>query len=252
LHPNTTHYLFEPGTFVPMAQATQPGRIKLPPTTNIQELIAHNGDQYDIALDPLWADEPPEPQAFQPEQIHYHHCDHLGTPQEMSDHQGHMAWTAKHKAWGQADIALSRAARDAGVTNPFRFQGQYFDEESGLHYNRYRYYDAHAGRFVSKDPIGLLGGTNVYSYAPNPTGWIDPFGLAKSGRWELVGRGRIRVDPPHVENTGGQTHAHCQCPNRKKEVVVNEDGSQSHASRGDVNNLNRIEKEHLRNKGFKL
>jgi RHS repeat-associated protein len=178
-NPSTTHYLFEPGTFVPMAQATQPGRIKLPPTTNIKELIAHNAGQYDIALDPLWADEPPEPEAFQPEQIHYHHCDHLGTPQEMSDHQGHMAWTAKHKAWGQADIALSRAARDAGVKNPFRFQGQYFDEESGLHYNRYRYYDAHAGRFVSKDPLGLAGGNHLHTYAPNPLEWVDPLGLNK-------------------------------------------------------------------------
>ena len=58
-----------------------------------------------------------------------------------------------------------------------RFQGQYFDEETGLHYNRFRYYDPDCGRFVSQDPIGLLGGQNSYQYAPNPIGWIDPLGL---------------------------------------------------------------------------
>ena len=61
---------------------------------------------------------------------------------------------------------------------PIRFQGQYFDEETGLHYNRFRYFDPDMGMFTTRDPIGLLGGTNVFQYAPNPTGWIDPFGLA--------------------------------------------------------------------------
>jgi len=49
----------------------------------------------------------------------------------------------------------------------------------GLHYNRHRYYDHHAGRFISSDPIGLLGGLNVHQYAPNPTEWVDPLGLVK-------------------------------------------------------------------------
>lgn len=53
------------------------------------------------------------------------------------------------------------------------------DQETGLHYNRYRYYSPYVGRFISKDPIGLLGGNNVYAYAPNPVGWIDPLGLDK-------------------------------------------------------------------------
>ena len=57
-----------------------------------------------------------------------------------------------------------------------RFQGQYLDRETGLHYNTFRYYDADIGRFISPDPIGLLGGTNLGSYSPNPTGWIDPLG----------------------------------------------------------------------------
>jgi len=54
---------------------------------------------------------------------------------------------------------------------------RFFDEETGLHYNRFRYYDPECGRFISQDPIGLFGGDNFYQYAPNPTKWIDPFGL---------------------------------------------------------------------------
>jgi RHS repeat-associated protein len=52
------------------------------------------------------------------------------------------------------------------------------DEETGLHYNRHRYYSPYVGRFISKDPIGLLGGLNAYAYAPNPIQWIDPLGLS--------------------------------------------------------------------------
>ncbi|HEJ7999666.1 TPA: RHS repeat-associated core domain-containing protein [Serratia liquefaciens] len=74
---------------------------------------------------------------------------------------------------------MRKASSSAPVTNPIRFQGQYHDHETGLHYNRYRYYDPEVGRFVGKDPIGYAGGLNVYQYAPNPTAWIDPLGLAR-------------------------------------------------------------------------
>jgi len=52
------------------------------------------------------------------------------------------------------------------------------DRETGLHYNTFRYYDPDVGRFINQDPIGLLGGTNLYAYAPNPVTWIDPWGWA--------------------------------------------------------------------------
>ncbi|WP_244160195.1 RHS repeat-associated core domain-containing protein, partial [Paracidovorax cattleyae] len=65
------------------------------------------------------------------------------------------------------------------VEQPLRFQGQYFDAETGLHYNRFRYYDPATGRFVHQDPIGLRGGTNPFVFAPNPMDWMDPYGLAK-------------------------------------------------------------------------
>ncbi|WP_081053366.1 RHS repeat-associated core domain-containing protein, partial [Burkholderia territorii] len=109
----------------------------------------------------------------------YYHCDQIGTPQELTDEAGELAWSARYQAWGEAREVISEAARKAGIANPLRFAGQYFDRETGLHYNRHRYYDPGSGRFISKDPIGLAGGINIYQYAPNPTEWIDPLGLAR-------------------------------------------------------------------------
>ncbi|WP_242176621.1 MULTISPECIES: RHS repeat-associated core domain-containing protein, partial [unclassified Pseudomonas] len=63
------------------------------------------------------------------------------------------------------------------IDNPLRFQGQYFDPESGLHYNRHRYYNPDIGRYLTPDPVKLAGGINAYQYVPNPTGWVDPLGL---------------------------------------------------------------------------
>jgi RHS repeat-associated protein len=78
--------------------------------------------------------------------------------------------------------------------NPIRFQGQYHDHETGLHYNRYRYYDPGVGRFISKDPISYEGGINIYQYAPNPMGWVDPLGLAAH-------RGRIQAQGAKLEES---------------------------------------------------
>ncbi|WP_269765654.1 RHS repeat-associated core domain-containing protein, partial [Burkholderia ubonensis] len=90
-----------------------------------------------------------------------------------------VVWEASYKAWGEAREVIARASKAAGITprNLLRFQGQQVDGETGLHYNRYRYYDPASGRFISKDPIGLRGGINAYRYAPNPIQWIDPLGL---------------------------------------------------------------------------
>ena len=77
---------------------------------------------------------------------------------------------------------IARASKAAGIVarNSLRFQGQQVDEESGLAYNRYRYYDSDTGRFISNDPIRLAGGINMYAYVPSPVQWIDPLGLAKT------------------------------------------------------------------------
>ncbi|WP_207303692.1 RHS repeat-associated core domain-containing protein, partial [Pseudomonas extremorientalis] len=103
----------------------------------------------------------------------YHYqLDHLGTPQELTAPDGEIVWCAHYRAYGE----ITRL--DIGkVDNPLRFQGQYFDQESGLHYNRHRYYNPDVGRYLTPDPVKLAGGINTYQYVPNPTGWIDPLGL---------------------------------------------------------------------------
>ncbi len=103
--------------------------------------------------------------------VYYFHTDQIGTPLEMTDREGQIVWQATYKAWGVVEkLAVNE------VEQNLRFQGQYFDDETGLHYNTFRYYDPEVGRFVTQDPIGLSGGTNLYHYAANPYGWIDPWG----------------------------------------------------------------------------
>ncbi|MBA6044824.1 RNase A-like domain-containing protein, partial [Pseudomonas lactis] len=104
----------------------------------------------------------------------YHYqLDHLGTPQELTSPEGEIVWSAHYRAFGQI------ARLDVGkIDNPLRFQGQYFDAESGLHYNRHRYYNPDIGRYLTPDPVRLAGGINGYQYVPNPTGWVDPLGLS--------------------------------------------------------------------------
>ncbi len=100
-------------------------------------------------------------------------CDHLGTPRELLDVEGKIVWSVSYKAWGEIE-----EVKVGEVDCPIRFQGQWVDEESGLYYNRFRYYEPTIGRFLSEDPIRLLTGKNLYRYTLNPIGWIDPFGLS--------------------------------------------------------------------------
>jgi RHS repeat-associated protein len=106
----------------------------------------------------------------------YYQLDHLGTPQELTDYSGDIVWAAQYSAYGR----LTRLNRDTHqvLDQPLRFQGQYFDAETGLHYNRHRYYNPDAGRYLTPDPVKLAGGLNGYRYGLNPTGWVDPLGLS--------------------------------------------------------------------------
>ncbi|PTT93883.1 type IV secretion protein Rhs, partial [Pseudomonas sp. HMWF005] len=131
--------------------------------------------EYSLDEDPVWNH---KATALPFDALAWYQCDHLGTPQELTDSQGNMAWTAQYKAWGQVTEQRSEWARQHGVTNPIRFQGQYHDHETGLHYNRHRYYDPGVGRFISQDPISYAGGLNLYFYGANPVLLIDPLGLA--------------------------------------------------------------------------
>ena len=108
----------------------------------------------------------------------YFHNDQIGIPKEMTDIHGNLLWYGEYTAWGRLkkDERVYKNAHQ-----PFRLQNQYFDEETGLHYNLMRYYEPEAGRFVNQDPIGLLGGDNLYQFAPNTLMWIDLWGLSAHG-----------------------------------------------------------------------
>ena len=106
--------------------------------------------------------------------IRYFHTDQIGIPREMTDEAGNIVWRGQYSGWGKL---LHEEKANNHIHQPFRLQNQYADEETGLHYNFFRYYDAHCGRFTQQDPIKLVGGDNLYSFAPNTMGWIDSLGL---------------------------------------------------------------------------
>jgi RHS repeat-associated protein len=108
----------------------------------------------------------------QPEAVYYFHNDHLGTPHVLTDDTGTIAWKAVYAPFGYAVASIQT------VDNPFRFPGQYYDQETGLHYNYFRYYNPQTGRYITPDPIGLEGGINLFSYvANNSINAVDPLGL---------------------------------------------------------------------------
>ncbi|NML35503.1 RHS repeat-associated core domain-containing protein [Paraburkholderia antibiotica] len=154
-------YLHEPGSFVPLARLDE----KL-----VEPAFLATGTDGGFVQVP----------AKTRHATYFYQNDHLGTPQEMVDESGKVVWLARYKAWGGVKPAPYGKADPVVTDNRIRFQGQYHDEETGLAYNRHRYYDPQNGRFISKDPIGLAGGINGYQYAPNPVQWIDPLGLAKN------------------------------------------------------------------------
>ncbi|PHQ48055.1 hypothetical protein BLA24_31895 [Streptomyces cinnamoneus] len=110
----------------------------------------------------------------------------MGAPRELLDENGDVAWRTRTTLWG-----LTTWNRTATAYTPLRFPGQYFDPETGLHYNRFRHYDPETARYLSVDPLGLLPAANARTYVHNPVMWIDPLGLAGC---------------PHRENND-QTHS---------------------------------------------
>ncbi|KVQ38128.1 hypothetical protein WK03_32020 [Burkholderia cepacia] len=145
--------------------------------------------------------------------VYYFHNDVSGLPEELTDAGGELVWQARYKVWGNAvqeewvarvpdrpaavwGDAQAAAPVPAHVPRPqnLRFQGQYLDRETGLHYNTFRFYDPDIGRFINPDPIGLAGGRNLYQYAPNPISWIDPWGWASTnnpGVYDVYSEARI-------------------------------------------------------------
>ncbi|MGS0641076.1 RHS repeat-associated core domain-containing protein [Xanthomonas oryzae] len=114
--------------------------------------------------------------------IYHYQVDPNGAPAKVITASGEVVWSAVYSAWGRAQVEI------CSTDNCIRYQGQYFDHETGLNYNRYRYYDCLMGQYVGLDPIGLLGGLNLYQYAYNSIQWADPLGWT-STPWGNAGQG---------------------------------------------------------------
>ncbi|ALI01326.1 hypothetical protein AO353_09695 [Pseudomonas fluorescens] len=139
------------------------------------------------------------------QKIRYYHNDLNGLPEQLTEADGHNVWKASYRVWGNT---LEEVREPYYIEEQnLRFQGQYLDRETGLHFNTFRFYDPDVGRFTTPDPIGLMGGFNLYQYAPNPFGWLDPWGWcvrtnAKAGKtWEttVTGRAKTKYGANNVE-----------------------------------------------------
>ncbi|NUO51498.1 MAG: RHS repeat protein [Polyangiaceae bacterium] len=109
--------------------------------------------------------------------LHYVN-DVTGMPEQLVSGDGRITEDLEHSAWGRVD------GKPAHEGTPLRFSGQYEDAETGLYYNRHRYYDPETGLYISPDPIGLTGGTNPFRYGNNPVSTVDPFGtIWRDGVW---------------------------------------------------------------------
>jgi RHS repeat-associated protein len=100
--------------------------------------------------------------------------DYLGTPAQMYDEKGKLTWDMDLDIYGKVRTFAGRSLSEC----PFRYQGQYEDSETGLYYNRFRYYDPDSGNYLSQDPIGLVGNNpTLYAYVHDPNSWLDVWGL---------------------------------------------------------------------------
>jgi RHS repeat-associated protein len=126
------------------------------------------------------------------QKIRYYHNDLNGLPEQLTETDGHSVWQATYRVWGNT---LEEVREPYYIEEQnLRFQGQYLDRETGLHFNTFRFYDPDVGRFTTPDPIGLLGGFNLYQYTPNPLTWMDPLGLSCSSDAKKLG-GRLGKAP---------------------------------------------------------
>ncbi len=110
-------------------------------------------------------------------QVHLYQSDHRGMPVALINREGQADWRAEYDPWGE----LLSEENPHKIEQPLRLPGQWYDEESGLHYNRHRYYDPAQGRYITQDPIGLRGAWNLYQYPLDPIENIDPLGLVDFG-----------------------------------------------------------------------
>jgi RHS repeat-associated protein len=136
--------------------------------------------------------------------------DPLGTPCELITADGLPVWQRRTSLWG---TSLPAPAGGDGVDCPLRFPGQYADQETGLHYNHFRYYDPETAAYLSPDPLGLEPAPNPYAYVSNPLGWADPLGLAPRGPKDPLDlgsgyRGRVDMWQEGTKGTDFEIHVY--------------------------------------------
>ena len=111
----------------------------------------------------------------------------------MYDSDGKKSWEADLDIYGRVRTFVGRSLTDC----PFRYQGQYHDTETGLYYNRFRYFDPDSGNYISQDPIGLMGeNSTLYSYVHDTNSWIDKLGLYNNYPSQSGGRFGSNPNPP--------------------------------------------------------
>lgn len=218
--------VYDPGSFVPLAHIIQPVRAgalpwqRSPPDEfplrwmeqRNRSMMLASADVPDDAKAALRAEMGKNsPYRNEAMQLHLFITDHLGTPVRMLDAGTHQAlWEREQDPWGNTLSERWHPKLEKSYLPALRFQGQQADWETGLYYNRHRYYDPGMHRYVSQDPIGILGGLNVYGYVgANPVQWVDPLGLDRWG--DDVGQKWLASDPKQVckyicdgiKNSGG-------------------------------------------------
>ncbi len=167
----TKHYVYEPQSFVPLLQTGYTGFIKLLETPNYAQF---QHEEYSVYKDPIWRTETRK-NKVELERVAFYHCDQIGAPQTLSNELGECIWEIELNTWGT--VSEIKASHNFIEQTNIRFQGQYYDVETDLHYNHYRYYDPLSAKYLSKDPIGLIGGMNNSVYVSDPNQWVDPMGL---------------------------------------------------------------------------
>jgi RHS repeat-associated protein len=201
-----TTWDYQPATFIPVAQQTS---ITTGDTTQVAGHASGaaagagaggDGDREPVAgqrRDQDWYDR----------QFHAIVTDLVGSPAALVTPDGHLTREPDRSLWG-ASIGEDHRER-SDLACPLRFPGQYYDLETGLHYNLFRYFDPHIARYTSPDPLGLLGGPNPHTYVPNPLESIDPLGLTTydvrlSGRREAFNAALDRAGVPRSQQPARQ------------------------------------------------
>ena len=177
-------------------------------------------------------------------QLHYIVTDLTGTARELCSEEGEIRWRGEQGLWGahreeRRPIPLRRYLGDAAneeVYCELRYQGQLYDAETGLYYNRHRYYDAESGQYLSPDPIGLGGGVRPQAYVHNPLEWVDPLGLTEKEGGEDYEysfgslRHSLRRHSPHVGPPRQEPYASMKPKRQKGSLFPSEWGNRDIAS----------------------